>query len=116
MAGVKGKSGGARPGAGRKPKPEQKVKIAAKNEPLEFLESVMRNDEVDMTLRVRAAGLAAPFRHPKKGESTKGEDKKRAARKVCARPGPEAGDQQRLTWTGRRPARTGSAGLLSVNR
>jgi hypothetical protein len=80
MAGVKGRSGGARPGAGRKKKPENEgaeytVSTAGKS-PLEVLEFFMNDPEVPVALRLKAAGLAAPFKHKKPGASDKpGADK-----------------------------------------
>lgn len=77
MAGVKGRSGGARPGAGRKPKPEvEKVTIATSGDqtPLEFLLSVMNDNAVEDRLRLEAAKTAAQYVHPKKGEGSKGGD------------------------------------------
>lgn len=84
MAGVKGRSGGARPGAGRKPKPPQVGTISA-DTPLEFLEAAMRDNALDMALRVRAASYAAPYRHAKKGDTGKGQARKEAAEEVVKR-------------------------------
>ncbi len=78
MAGVKGKSGGprknsggARVGAGRKPQPqEEKLTIATNGaqSPLEFLLSVMNDNEIDDRLRIDAAKTAAQYCHLKKGD------------------------------------------------
>lgn len=72
MAGVKGRSGGARAGAGRKPNPENKgAEYAPSTEgmtPLEALETFMNDPALPAALRLKAAGLAAPFRHKKMGE------------------------------------------------
>lgn len=86
MAGVKGRSGGKRANAGRKPlTPEQKAARAAARaekaaeaaaavsdgmpagnlEPLPFLEAVMNNPQADIKVRVRAAIAAAQYRHTK---------------------------------------------------
>ena len=76
MAGVKGRSGGARAGAGRKPNPENKgAEYAPSTEgmsPLEALETFMNDSALPAALRLKAAGLAAPFRHKKMGEGGKG--------------------------------------------
>jgi phage terminase small subunit len=88
MAGMKGRSGGprknaggARPGAGRKPKPlEITVGDCGDATPLEFLESVMRNPSADDQLRVKAAIAAAQYRHPKVGDAGKKDAKKDAAK------------------------------------
>ena len=68
MAGVKGRSGGARPGAGRKKKEQS---INAHSDPLEFLQAVWTG-AVDATVaQVRAATAALPFKHKKLGASDK---------------------------------------------
>ena len=76
MAGQQGKSGGARPGAGRKPKSdEEKLTIASNGNqtPLEFLLSVMNDNAVEDRLRLEAAKTAAQYVHPKVGETGKKE-------------------------------------------
>lgn len=77
MAGVKGRSGGARAGAGRKKNPEnQGAEYSASTEgmtPLEALEVFQNDPAVPLALRIKAAGLAAPFKHKKLGESSKPE-------------------------------------------
>jgi phage terminase small subunit len=82
MAGVKGKSGGARPGAGRKRNPENEGAeysgSTAGMSPLEALEFFMNDPEVPVALRLKAAGLAAPFKHKKPGASDKPNDKPEA--------------------------------------
>lgn len=57
MAGVKGRSGGARPGAGRKPAPARKTKAKAyqTDDPDEFLRAVMRDPRADFKDRMAAA-------------------------------------------------------------
>ena len=82
MAGVKGRSGGARPGAGRKPKPPGKLDVPAGLEPLAFLEAVMNDPLADPKLRVRAAIAAAQYRHAKKGEGGKKDERKERADKA----------------------------------
>lgn len=92
MAGVKGKSGGARansggarPGAGRKPKaPEEKATIAATGDqtPLEFLLSVMRDNTIEDRLRIDAAKTAAQYCHLKKGDGGIKEEKAEKAKKA----------------------------------
>lgn len=72
MAGVKGRSGGARAGAGRKPNPDNKgSEYAPSTEgmtPLDALETFMNDPALPAALRLKAMGLAAPFRHKKMGE------------------------------------------------
>lgn len=71
MAGVKGKSGGARKGSGRKPLAPQRLK-ADSDDPLEFLRLVMREKGADGRLRVRAAvELAKLEKTAKPGSLTK---------------------------------------------
>ena len=85
MAGKPGKSGGARVGAGRKPQPlEEKLTIASngKQTPLEFLLSVMNDNEVEDKLRLDAAKTAAQYVHPKAGEGGKKDGKQDAANKA----------------------------------
>lgn len=87
MAGVKGRSGGARPGSGRPPKPqEEKQTIAAngKQTPLEFLLSVMNDNKVEDKLRLDAAKTAAQYVHPKKGESSGKKENAEALQQAAA--------------------------------
>jgi hypothetical protein len=98
MAGVKGKSGGARAGAGRKKNRENEgaeySPSTAGLTPLEALEKFMNDPEVPVALRLKAAGLAAPFRHKKQGESSKASEKKpgapEAGSRYATRTGPRA--------------------------
>ena len=84
MAGVKGRSGGARPGAGRKKKaPEPLIAQAqAHGDPLEFLRSVMNDPLADGKLRVDAAKALMPYVHERKGGE--GELGKKKARELAA--------------------------------
>lgn len=87
MTGKPGKSGGARVGAGRPPKPEEdKYTIASsgKQTPLEFLLGVMNDNMVEDRLRIDAAKTAAQYVHPKVGESGKKDEKKDAAKAAGA--------------------------------
>lgn len=99
MAGVKGRSGGARAGAGRKKNPENEGAEYSPSTsgmtPLEALETFMNDPEVPVALRLKAAGLAAPFRHKKMGEGSKADAGKTAADaaatgKYATRTGPRA--------------------------
>ncbi len=93
MAGVKGRSGGARPntggarpGAGRKPKPKPvEPALAAKDgqEPLEFLLSVQNDPLASPSLRVRAAIAAAQYVHVKRADGGKREEQLHAATKAA---------------------------------
>jgi phage terminase small subunit len=109
MAGVKGKSGGFRPGAGRKPAPatknigaaladavvQQAVKVVAEVQaaqplandettPLEFLLAAMRNPGLDDKLRLDAAKTAAMYCHLKKGDGGIKDEKAEKAKKAGA--------------------------------
>ena len=77
MAGVKGRSGGARAGAGRKKNPENEgAEFSASTEglsPLEALEFFQNDPAVPVALRIKAATAAAPFKHKRLGEVSKKE-------------------------------------------
>lgn len=79
MSGKPGRSGGARPGSGPKPKPPARINIPSGQDPLDFLLAVMDHPEVDPKLRVRAAVAAAQYVHSKKGEGGKKDGKQEAA-------------------------------------
>ena len=86
--GMKG-GGGKRPGAGRPPaqreKQEDKFTLATPGDqtPLEFLLTVMNDNEVEDKLRIAAATTAAQYVHAKKGEGGKKEAEADAAKKVA---------------------------------
>jgi phage terminase small subunit len=87
MAGVKGRSGGARSGAGRKSKPKAPppvLDVPAGNDPLTFLLGVMNDAGADARLRVRAAVAAAQYVHAKQGEGGKKDAAERAAGSAAA--------------------------------
>ena len=93
MAGVAGKSGGprknsggARPGAGRKPKPPTIVQVAqSHDDPAAFLVSVMNDAGADAKLRVDAAKALMPYKHARLGEGGKKEQRQKEAEKVAGR-------------------------------
>lgn len=68
-------------GQERPPEPEDLSDLM----PLDFLLRVMRDPQEDKGRRMQAATLAAPYCHPKKGESGKKEQKADAAKKVAGR-------------------------------
>jgi len=76
MAGQPGKSGGARTGAGRKPKPPNLSTSTAllTKDPRDFLTAVMNDPATDMKIRADAAKALMPFTHKKLGESSKKDD------------------------------------------
>ncbi|MCE3262632.1 MAG: hypothetical protein K0R43_1711 [Pseudoduganella sp.] len=100
MAGVKGRSGGARTGAGRKP--ELNPDGTRKNPPKSGGNSKLKTvpvDEMDMlellkqialgrievsNTQLRAASVAVQYTHPKKGESSGAKEAKEAAAKAAA--------------------------------
>lgn len=78
MAGVKGRSGGARDGAGRKPAKPRKTKAKAyqTDDPDEFLRAVMRDPRADFKDRM-AAALA--LKKQGKGAAPSGKKEERLA-------------------------------------
>ena len=104
MAGVKGKSGGpranaggARPGAGRKPKPKEEPVVIAlpadESDMLELLKRIALGQVNASTIQVRAAIAAVQYTHAKKGESNgkKEEAAERAKAAATGRFGVRAG-------------------------
>lgn len=86
MAGVKGRSGGARPNSG--PKPKEPVYLALStvyDDPDKFLKAVMNDSGTDAKLRVDAAKalLSAQVRRAENGG--KKEEKAAAAKKVASK-------------------------------
>lgn len=92
MAGVKGKSGGSRAGAGRKPKPQPETQVLPEMDMLQMLQDVALGRVEASPLQVRAAIAAVQYTHAKKGEGGKKEEKQANAEKVAgkfgARPAP----------------------------
>lgn len=98
MAGVKGRSGGARPGAGRPRKTPQEADQAlaqgpAKAEvvpavpgqdPLDFLLAVQNNPHAPLKDRIRAAVAAAQYKHTKSGDGGKKDAAADKAKKAAA--------------------------------
>lgn len=90
MAGVKGRSGGpransggARPGAGRKPKPPPVVTVDATQDALTFLLGVMNDAGAPLQQRVRAAVAAAQYQRVKAGDGGKRDAVNEAAKKAA---------------------------------
>ncbi|GGY77259.1 hypothetical protein ACFFTM_10040 [Pseudoduganella plicata] len=94
MAGKPGRSGGARPGAGRKSNPPtlSAAESLLTKDPLEFLTAVMNDPATDIKIRTDAAKAMLPFKHQKLGEGgkkdAKGEAAKKAANKFASTPPP----------------------------
>lgn len=91
MAGVKGRSGGARPnsggarpGSGRKPKPKPIIstEVLAGDDPRVFLVSVMNDPIADARLRLDAAKALLPYVAEKPVEAGKKQQRVQAAKKV----------------------------------
>lgn len=89
MAGVKGRSGGARPNSGPKPKEAVKLDIPvpvtetlAHKDPKVFLLALMNDLEADVKLRADAAKALMPFMHQKVAEAGKKDEKAQAAKKA----------------------------------
>lgn len=90
MAGKPGKSGGVRPGAGRKPAEAVKINIPvpitenlAHKDPKVFLLALMNDLEADVKLRADAAKSLMPFMHAKVEAGVK-DAKAEAAKKAGA--------------------------------
>ncbi|MCG2586505.1 terminase small subunit [Massilia sp. TS11] len=105
MAGAKGRSGGARPGAGRKPKAKgdvkQEPKVApssappenaedmpvvmdgAERDPLDFLLAIQNDPKVDLRLRLRASVAAAQYKHTKRADGGKKDEQADGAKRAA---------------------------------
>ena len=86
MAGVRGRSGGARPNSGPKPKDPVKLDLSViYDEPDKFLKAVMNDSGTDAKLRVDAAKalLSAQVRRAENGG--KKEEKQAAAKRVASK-------------------------------
>lgn len=91
MAGVKGKSGGprknaggARPGAGRPPKPKPEPVHIPEVDMLTLLQRVALGYTEATSLQVRAAIAAVQYTHVKKGDGGKKEEQADKAKKAGA--------------------------------
>lgn len=86
MPGAKGKSGGARPGAGRKPKPQAPmVKIEVGDmDMLALLQSVALGQTEANALQVRAAIAAVQYTHTKRGDGGVKDERQAKAEKAAA--------------------------------
>lgn len=93
MAGVKGRSGGARAGAGRPKKAApEKPPVSGYTDPLQFLQAVWTGEIDASAAQVRAATAALPFRHKKLGEGGKADLNKDLAETAAGgKFGPRAG-------------------------
>lgn len=82
MAGQPGRSGGARPGAGRKPAPKPEPVAVAVSDPLEFLRQVMGGLIDPTPNQLKAAIAAAQYVHRKAGEGGKKDELAEASKKA----------------------------------
>lgn len=89
MAGVKGRSGGARPnsggarpGAGRKPKPP--APVPAEMTPLQFLVAAMLGKVEASPTQVKAATAAAQYLHVRKSDGGKKDETADKAKKAAS--------------------------------
>jgi phage terminase small subunit len=85
MAGVKGRSGGARPNSGPKPRAEAYAELPDGQTPLEFLLSVMNDNAMPVADRLKAASTAAQYIHVRKQDGGKRDEQMDKARKVAAK-------------------------------
>lgn len=87
MAGKPGRSGGARSGAGRKPKekPDNKPIVQEPTDMLTMLQNVALGMTEATPLQVRAAIAAVQYTHQKLGEGGKKEQRNEEAKKVSSR-------------------------------
>ena len=90
MAGVKGKSGGYRPGAGRKPAEPVKLALAvpvvedlAHKDPMVFLMALMNDLGADIKLRADAAKTLMMYTHAKKADQGAKAEKAEKAKKAA---------------------------------
>lgn len=94
MAGVKGRSGGrrantggARPGAGRKPNPIITTVIEPPpqpTDPKDVLMAIMTNAGLDVKLRIQAAQALMPYVHARKVEHSLGKKEEREVEALTA--------------------------------
>lgn len=85
MAGVKGRSGGARPGTGPKPKEKPKtVVVDGEVDMLTLLQDVALGRTESTPLQVRAAIAAVQYTHTKRADGGKKEERDEAAKKAGA--------------------------------
>lgn len=76
-----GTHGGARPGAGRKPKP---TALSDGRDPLEFLLDVMQGKIDARPEQLKAAVAAAQYVHAKRGEGGKRDEAQKDAERAAA--------------------------------
>ncbi len=86
MSGVKGRSGGARVGAGRKPSEKpQTVVIEGEYDMLEMLQKIALGHIEVTPLQLRAAIAAVQYTHTKRSDGGKKEEKEANAKRVAGK-------------------------------
>lgn len=85
MAGVKGRSGGSRPNAGRKAAPKEKPTEIKGRDMLQMLQDVALGFVEATPLQVRAAIAAVQYTHAKRGEGGKKDDDAAKAKKAAGK-------------------------------
>ena len=80
---VKGKRGGFRVGAGRKPGKKPETAVVTAENPLDFLQQVMLGKIEVTSAQLRAAIAAAQYVHVKKGDSGRKEEVEKDAKKAA---------------------------------
>ncbi len=85
MAGVKGKSGGVRAGAGRKPAAKQQPAPIPPTDMLTLLQNVALGKTEATPLQVRAAIAAVQYTHTKRSDGGKKDAAEERAKKVAGR-------------------------------
>ncbi|WP_407280596.1 hypothetical protein U5817_09950 [Aromatoleum evansii] len=97
MAGVKGRSGGARPGAGRKPKKRVDGDVAStkqkkpvpiqqgEKDMLELLQDIALGKTEATSLQVRAAIAAVQYTHTKRHDGGKKDEQAEKAKKAAGK-------------------------------
>ena len=83
MAGQPGRSGGKRPGAGRKPAPPPDLSVGQTDDALQFLLAVMNDPEAPLAHRVRSAVAAVQYQHTKRGDGGKKDEAADKAKKAA---------------------------------
>lgn len=84
MAGMKGRSGGARPGAGRKPALKPVPVPQDESDMLQLLQNIARGLTDATPLQVRAAIAAVQYTHIKKGDGGKKDEQAEKAKDAAA--------------------------------
>jgi phage terminase small subunit len=84
MAGAPGRSGGARAGAGRKPKPIVRAEVEEGADMLQFLQDVALGRVEANATQVRAAVAAVQYTHTKRHDGGKRDEQAERAKKVSA--------------------------------